>query len=1033
MAGGSLGRRSVPWCTVFLVVGAIACHAIVLIGNLKTASAFSAMGSSSAGWSRVGLGLSRSFNIELDHLMDTLSTQLVDNLQRMTVVQSTIDVVVSLIGNSTDAAVASTADNQTALLQLSQSPGGDLQTLLAPMIIDSVRHGLEVAVNEITDLLHDLMARLRPVLMHIGEMLNRFSDSVMNGMDTFSTSLDRVQAIFDQVMSQLHGGGEGSEQMLEQTFNLFDVSNTGFVTQEDLENVARLYGITALEGTKPAELIARYDLDHTRDLDRAEMAYMVEDDTVPMIMSVVLRQYARRLAEVGGNVAGARMRGDVAVNVVRYFQLVCANNATKVQWVSQALSNGSLPMAFTSAIFAQLCLQEDSPSTLTTADIGAMVTSAMYGFHPDYTLQAVDLMSNATYWEGNGFNPLDQPACMQRVTQWVVQAQTSSATSTNQALLRAGGSSLLQAADLSNMATEVLMEMPMAARRLAEQNMRAHLTAKRRAFAARKAELYHSHASKALMRHLLGDAPAASHQLNPNVAQAINSGQPAAEVTLQWAQWLRNNASMNSAYKQDLCFSYSGQSTTTTDSFATQIQTMITRIRSFTQMMQEYSTPAGIARLEQQVTSFEEHALDDVVRVIEHQIQSIVGRTAPQIEEALDNSIHQATDSIADTLAGAISGPIVIGLEDPIADILGGALGSEAVGRTVADQLVPGLGTLLANATSDALSDQIDNALDQLIHQALEAASNAVNSTLGEVAAPSLLALQVQQAPQGLSQAWTNIVNMLRSLTNLVPTANMALRQAREPVSSAASQLDSIFVVFEVRGPAIFDTIAYYYSVLWTLYFILLTPLTLGVLYYGFWSGGFFGGPAPIDKDEDEEAPPRTWREKCGVCVRSCGICGMRYHDTQFCFWSAIIVMQVVVLVVFLVAVALCVLAGVKAFVLTGCSQVYMLNDATICTSTMNMLRNFLGTFFVSDAVEALENVCPTNNLMTCQLINAKMKSSVIMTTVFSLLGALFSLQMLIESAVLHEQARYRRMYNEKVLDDETPAEKGEVAPTTMI
>ena len=157
-------------------------------------------------------------------------------------------------------------------------------------------------------------------------------------------------------------------------------------------------------------------------------------------------------------------------------------------------------------------------------------------------------------------------------------------------------------------------------------------------------------------------------------------------------------------------------------------------------------------------------------------------------------------------------------------------------------------------------------------------------------------------------------------------------------------------------------------------------------------------------------------------CVRA----GARCHDTQLCFWSAIIFLQVVVLVIFLVSVMLCTLVGVKAFMLAGCQQVYMLGDQAVCTSTMETLRDFLGTFFVSEAVEPLDDVCPANKLMTCQLIRDRMRSPVILTTAFSLLGAVLSLQMLIESAVLHQQARYRRMYQEKAAAQEEAAREGQ-------
>ena len=672
-----------------------------------------------------------------------MSSDLVENLEQMTAVMNTMDSIVSRVGNATDEAVRS-----TALLQLAQSPGGDVESTLAPLIIGSVRHELEAAVEQIEELLRDLMARLRPLLEQIGGLIERFGDQATNKLDAFSTSLDRAQTLFDQVMSQLHGGGEGAEEMLEQTFNLFDVSNTGAVTQEDLASVASLYSISALEGGKPAELVQRYDLDRSGSLDRAEVAYMVGDDTVPMLMAVVLRQYARRLAEVGGNVAGARMRSDVALHVVRYFQLVCSNNASKAEWVSDALGNGSLPEDFTGAIFAQLCLERDNPNSLTTADVGGLVVSTTYSLHPDRTLRSVDLMSNATWWEENGFDPLDRPACMEVVTWWVVEAQGGPGAP--------GSQSLLEDASLARVDAEVLAEMPRAARRLAERSMRAHLGAKRRAQASRRARLYHSHTSKALMRRLLGDAPAST--TNPNVAQAIGSGQPAAPETLRWGQWLRNNATQSAARRQSLCFDYSGQSTTTTDSFAVQIQTVITQIRGFVEMMQEYATPAGIDRLELQVQSFAEHALDDIETVIGDQIAEIVDSAAPWIEEAAE------------------------------------ALGSEA-GQLV-DQLAPALGDALVNVTGgllasrDALGEQIGAVLDELIREAFAGASRPLPLT-GSAPAPFLLAAVSgpRARQQGLSEAWTNIISTLRSLTNLVPTATRTLPRQVSLVGACRSML----------------------------------------------------------------------------------------------------------------------------------------------------------------------------------------------------------------------------------------------------
>jgi len=270
----------------------------------------------------------------------------------------------------------------------------------------------------------------------------------------------------------------------------------------------------------------------------------------------------------------------------------------------------------------------------------------------------------------------------------------------------------------------------------------------------------------------------------------------------------------------------------------------------------------------------------------------------------------------------------------------------------------------------------------------------------------------------GTSTVWTTLTGTLVTLVNLLPVATETLKDARTEVSDAASNFNSIFGLFEVNGPAIFNTIAELNSIIWTLYFIFLAPLALLMLYYAFWAGGYFGGPQPIPKEEDESERPQTWREKCGTCWTCCCACCVRCHDTQLCFWSAVILIQVIVLLMFIISIVLTILAGVKAFITAGCAQIYLLVDADTCTATMSELQSFISTFFVLDSSEALADICPNANLLACEMITSNMTSSTLLTTIFSFVGSIVSLQMIIESAVLHEQARYRRLYNAKVLEE---------------
>merc|ERR1719277_2221669 len=257
------------------------------------------------------------------------------------------------------------------------------------------------------------------------------------------------------------------------------------------------------------------------------------------------------------------------------------------------------------------------------------------------------------------------------------------------------------------------------------------------------------------------------------------------------------------------------------------------------------------------------------------------------------------------------------------------------------------------------------------------------------------------------STAWSDLSDTLTTLNNLVPTAVSTLKDAKTEISEVASYLDNLFELFEITGPATFNMVAEINTIIWTIYYILLAPIALIMLYYAFWAGGYFGGPQPLPKDEDDSERPKTWREKCGACWSCCCSCCMRCHDTQICFWSFVVIMQIIVLVMFLISIILCILAIIKAFLVVSCDQIYLLSDESTCYKYLSLMQTFVSTFYVLDPNENLTDVCNAANLMACDLISSNLSSSAILTCVFSFLGCVVTMQMIIESAVLHEQARY--------------------------
>merc|ERR1719491_1052907 len=177
-----------------------------------------------------------------------------------------------------------------------------------------------------------------------------------------------------------------------------------------------------MTGDKAKKLCEKYDQDKSGGLSVKEYENFVEDEDIPGAMAVVLRAWSKKLAQVSGNVAAARMRDEVAFAVVNYLSLICAKNMTKLSWVSERLTNASLPMPFTADVLKNLAMDVDDPDKLTTADVGLMVVTELDKQNSDYLSQVVHLLSQPSFFESEGFNMKDQGPVMRQVTKWLTAA-----------------------------------------------------------------------------------------------------------------------------------------------------------------------------------------------------------------------------------------------------------------------------------------------------------------------------------------------------------------------------------------------------------------------------------------------------------------------------------------------------------------------------------------------------------------------------------------------------------------------------------
>lgn len=1090
-----VGPRDIPFCTIFLVFMIFACHCAVLWGNMQTAAGMGTIGTSTKGWSGVGLQLSKSFGKDLDLTMKSLTTMLTEAINHTVHAQGLLHTVVGLMGHATHTAIHHNASAAMLLLQAHGFADNKSAPLggLPGMVVKSVDMVLDMLMKKLVSLLHTLMKALKPALEQVGKFIIKFGLKVQQIIESFSVTLDMVQKIFDQVMASMSNKGDNEARLLFNTFHIMDIKNTGQITAQDLHDVSKLYTVPALQGSKADELVKKYDKDNSGGLEMDEYKKFVQDKSLPDVMSVVIRSFAKKLSQVAGQVGGSKFRGEISQDVVDYFELMVLKNQTKVAWVSDALTNASLPMAFTADVMVNMALMVDNPNSdakVVGIPMGSVVIPEMLRLHPKYTAKCIDLLSNTTFWTTEGFDPADHAVVIQRVTEWATKA--TQATQANKTAFvdapdHEEASMLLKKQGLDDQSTMLMKRrlldiIPISARKIAEKNMREHQDAFEEKYLAHHDSLYSNELSQHLLLNLLGGETRTAADAHSNPAtRMVKTGIPAAPETLQFAKWLSWNASDTADRFQHQAFAFQKTSSNAVDSFATQIQGMVKKIQSFIKMMRTYSTPEGIKLLEKKVEDFAVNATEDVIKIVKKSVGHLIKANAPALAAGLHKAVASAGMALGKAIAGAITSPLGQALAPIIADILrklvpsksaSGKLGSaiskiltgdlgditgEMLGKEIAHLLdgliksaISGVTKMLnpkaggssllemptenvfqsVNLTAAGSGDSaLLEALENDLGQALRQAQDVVQSELYRIEEdrsrginiPGPLEVSLAEANLGydlesdeeLSGVWTQLTNMVNSLTHVVPQANKAMLFARKEVNRLAKGLDSIFTGFGHSGPPIFSTIESLFQVAWSLYFCVVMVLPLTLLYYAFWAGGFVGGAgtikdqAQLKAEEEEENETPVWKKLLCCCCTFCSCIG-HGHDYTMCFWSVCILFQIVALVMFLLSFVLCILAAVKMFLAAGCAQIYILGDPSICGTTLQNLRSFLDSFIPGVEPSEMPGFCQDKNLLTCHTIGPELMASGITCAAGSFVASILTFQLLIEAATLHQRAVQR-------------------------
>jgi hypothetical protein len=849
---------------------------------------------------------------------------------------------------------------------------------------------------ELVEKIYEFWDTILPALYQIQTWISSFGDSVQGILDSFTVTIDMVQKIFDQIMAQMStSGGDNKIGMVWETYNLFDMDEDGFVNVTELEAVATFYSISQLQGSTAASLIYEYDENGDGQLCSGEFWNFVDDDQVDM--SVLLRVYSDKLSTIAGNIGSALMRCEVSEQVVNYLKLVCAKNATKVGWISNTLTNGSLPVAFTADVLVEFAEQKFDENIYSTTDISLTVIQEMISLEPEYVMECFKMLQGADFWDEEGWDSYYQPTDVKYLVEW---------------FLRAFGNLGITDMDISDYIYDNFSD---AAQFASEHDVKEGDTTN---------EARHGMIPSDLMS--LSDEEA---KLLPKRARFIRA-------YAQFVQLIRGNAQAllqvgDTANLSLESLSLSEVAKETTKHNLKRHKAQSHRRQKKAAIMERYNSK-GAARLKHRLlggraassSSSTDPTLDQTVNagvpahpetlLFAAYLMSNASGTADRLQ-SMCFEYSQQSSSTLDSFANKVSV-----MADGIITVV------ELFYDYSTDTGIETIETEIANFTESAATDMIeaimeyiDDELETMVEQADDQALDSLSlldagmaSHIRSVNKAHRSARRTSKEKVQLSISWGSLVNLLDAIQLQLPGVVSDMTDARTEVSSVSSNLISIFTTFADVGPDILDTIATLYKEVWIAYWILWVSLTSSTLFYGLWACGWFGGPKMDEAVEYQ--PPRTFRERCCVCCDSCMACCRSCHDSHITFWSMILIVQVIVLILFIMSIVLCFLAGVQAFLSSGCSEIYMLTDNTVCTGILTGIQDFLVSFWGSSPID-INDACDTTELLTCSLISNDLTTSMYTTTAGSMLAALITFQLLIESAMMHERARFTLMYKDEV------------------
>jgi hypothetical protein len=262
---------------------------------------------------------------------------------------------------------------------------------------------------------------------------------------------------------------------------------------------------------------------------------------------------------------------------------------------------------------------------------------------------------------------------------------------------------------------------------------------------------------------------------------------------------------------------------------------------------------------------------------------------------------------------------------------------------------------------------------------------------------------------------WPRLRAFLTDLQGLLPNVVSAMEAARGGVLSVSGSLSNNMEALHAQAP-IFDKSAKIANASFAGYFVMWLFVTLGITAFNFRVSGFLGG-TELDVDK-EYGPPQTLQQRLRVCFSGAATCFKNCTlDNPLFFWSVLLLVDILILISFYVCLTLCVAVAIGTYAQSGCAQLYILGDETVCSEAMGVMRKMLN-FLSGYPYYISEDACVHHYLMTCQVFTRELAGQGVLTYFAGLFASIFSFNLLVESANLYERARWQQ-YTKDVLKDD--------------